>query len=116
MDPSEIVVAGSFKAVPGLGDWSTNNPAMRLHPEKSGVYTLVVKLPAGDYEYKVARGGSWTKNWGAGFKPDGPNIKLKVKNASWVRFVVDFNKKQILDSADNPSQISTPTGPDTHGK
>jgi hypothetical protein len=100
-DPNEVVVAGSFKSVPGLGDWSTDNPAMRMTIQKSGVYTLAVKLPAGAYEYKIAKGGTWTKNWGAGFKPDGPNITLKVTKSSLVRFVVDFNKKQIMDSVDN---------------
>ena len=116
-DPTEVVLAGSFKSVPGMGDWQTDNPHMRMHEQHPGVFELVVHLPAGSYEYKIARGGTWTKNWGAGFSPNGANIPIKVSRISWVRFTVDFKRKLILDSVDNPKQVSSPTGPDpSNGK
>src|SRR5699024_12800826 len=40
----------------------------------SGIYTGTFDLPAGEYAYKVAVGGSWDESYGAGAVPGGTDI------------------------------------------
>jgi len=54
-----------------------------------GQYQLTLKLPAGDYEFKVAMDGAWTVNYGSDGKQDGPNYPLKLAADSTVTFTYD---------------------------
>ena len=115
-DPDQIELAGSFQPALGGEAWQTNDRRTRMCEHGPGVFELVVRIPAGSYEYKVTRGGTWAQNWGAGFSPGGGNIALNVPRTSLVRFVVDFNRRLILNSADDPNQVRPPTQTDSsHG-
>src|SRR5699024_9613490 len=57
------------------GDWQPDCQAAQLTPDPaSGIYTGSFDLPAGEYAYKVAVGGSWDENYGAGGVPGGGDI------------------------------------------
>jgi len=115
-DPNQVELAGSFQSALGGEAWQTNDRHTRMCEHGPGVFELVVRIPAGSYEYKVTRGGTWAQNWGAGFSPGGGNIALNVPRTSLVRFVVDFNRRLILNSADDPNQVRPPTQTDSsHG-
>lgn len=60
-------------------------------------YTLTEKLPAGEYEYKVAF-GSWDENYGADGKAGGDNIKLSLSEESEVTFYYSDKTHLIKDS------------------
>lgn len=60
-------------------------------------YTLTAKLPAGEYEYKVAF-GSWDENYGADGKAGGDNIKLSLSEDSEVTFYYSDKTHLIKDS------------------
>ncbi len=107
----EVVLAGTFQSVLGGTDWQTDGSAGRMQPVGGDRYALVVRLPAGHYEYKVVRGGTWAVNYGQGFAPGGANLTLTVPSDAWVRFEVDFARKTILNSVDDPAQVAPPQGP-----
>jgi pullulanase len=74
------VAPGSFQSELGCaGDWDPSCLRSWLKdPEGDGVFTLTVRLPAGEYEAKVAIAESWDENYGAGGVPGGPNIPFTV--------------------------------------
>ncbi len=105
-DPNKVVVAGTIQSVLGGTDWNANGDVTRMTETTPGVFELVVVLPKGSYEYKVAKGGSWEKNWGENFEPGGQNIALNVnKDNTVVRFVTDFNM-----GSEVPEVSVSPTG------
>ncbi len=109
-DPNFVTLPGSIQAALGGREWDPAGEITRMFRVADGVFEFVGKLPAGRYEYKVARGGSWSENYGNGFSSGGGNIVLVVPREQLVRFVVDFNKRTILDSVNNPGEVPTPSG------
>jgi pullulanase len=108
-DPSKVVLAGTIQGALGGMDWNPNGDITRMTDLGSGVYEFVAAFPKGSYEYKVARGGSWAENYGAGFEKEGANIALNVPaDNTVVRFVVDFNAKTVKDSINHPADIKAP--------
>ena len=100
----EVVLAGTFQAALGGPVWQTDAAETRMTEYAPGVFQFKATLPKGSYEYKVARGGSWAENYGAGFKPGGDNLKLRVPaDGTLVLFQVDFNKKAVQTSLDTPA-------------
>ena len=71
-----VTVPGSHNAAMGCaGDWASDCTRAALSLDAaSGMYVGDFDLPAGTYEYKVAVGGSWDVNYGAGGTPGGANI------------------------------------------
>ena len=71
-----VTVPGSHNAAMGCpGDWQPDCQAAQLTPDPaSGIYTGSFDLPAGEYAYKVAVGGSWDESYGAGAVPGGADI------------------------------------------
>lgn len=67
-----------------------------------GVYTLVLTLPAGDYEYKVALNGGWDENYGANGEAGGANIVLALAEETEVTFNYDSSTNIVTDSVNNP--------------
>lgn len=100
-----VVLPGTIQGALGGKDWDPDGELTQMKETSPGIYELVVELPAGNYEYKVARNGSWDENYGVGFVPGGGNFHLVVPVREPVRFVVDFHSKTILDSIDNPSKV-----------
>ncbi len=109
IDPTKVVLAGTIQGALGSADWNPNGDITRMTELSPGIFEFVAAFPKGNFEYKVARGGSWLENYGADFGKDGSNIGLNVgADNTIVRFVVDFNKKTIQDSINNPSDIKAP--------
>jgi arabinogalactan oligomer / maltooligosaccharide transport system substrate-binding protein len=68
-----------------------------------GIYTLVLTLPAGDYEYKVAMNGSWDENYGPnGEANSASNITLSLAEETEVTFTYDDSTHIVTDSVNNP--------------
>ncbi len=77
------VAPGSFQSELGCaGDWDPGCLRSWLEdPDGDGTYSFSARLPAGDYEAKVAINESWDENYGAGGVPNGPNIPFTVARA-----------------------------------
>ncbi len=78
------VAPGSFQSELGCpDDWQPDCLRSWLQdPDGDGIYTFSTsKLPAGNYETKVAIDESWDENYGAGGAPGGSNIAFTVPNA-----------------------------------
>lgn len=104
-DPNMVSLPGTLSGA----TWDPANPATKMVKVGEGVYELVLKLEKGRYEYKLARGGTWAENYGAGFTATGGNMVLEVPETQLVRFVVDFNLKVIENSIEHSATISKPT-------
>jgi pullulanase len=108
-DPSKVVVAGTIQGALGGTEWNPNGDISRMIEISSGVFEFVAKFPKGSFEYKIAKGGSWAQNWGAGFEANGQNIGLAIpKDGTVVKFIIDFNKKTLQDSINNPTAVTAP--------
>jgi hypothetical protein len=97
-----VVAAGSFQGEAGCpGDWmpdclttqlalvSAPNGVGRPAANASYAYTIPT-LPPGDYEFKIAIGGSWNENYGDGGVFNGNNIPFTVpKSGAVVTFHYD---------------------------
>ncbi|MFP7706637.1 pullulanase-type alpha-1,6-glucosidase [Trueperella sp. LYQ141] len=57
-------------------DWDPACEASVLKAQPTGIYSLPITLPEGDYEFKIAQGGSWDKNWGSNGQANGSNIAV----------------------------------------
>jgi pullulanase-type alpha-1,6-glucosidase len=82
--PEVVTLVGSLQSELGCpGDWQPECPATRLEPVtgRPGVYRGTFTPPAGGYEYKVALGGTWDENYGAGGAPGGANLTLTARGA-----------------------------------
>jgi glycosidase len=111
VNPSlKVVFPGTIQAALGAQAWNPNGTETRALEVSPGVFELVVALPRGRYEYKVALNGSWSENYGKGNQRDGSNITLEVPvDGSIVKFVFDNNQKRVLDSINNPTEVQAPT-------
>ncbi|RTE50681.1 pullulanase-type alpha-1,6-glucosidase [Actinobaculum sp. 352] len=64
----------------------------------SGTFTL----PAGNYEYKIALGGSWDVNFGAGAVPNGANVAYTVAAEGPVTFYYNAKTHEFFNTAEHP--------------
>lgn len=112
MDADMVTLPGNFQRVLGESDWQPSGRATRMRLDAPGVYTLSVRLPAGTYHYKVARGGNWSDNIGRDFKQGGDNFELALKQSGLVRFVVDYNQKTVRNSFEHPQEVRSATKED----
>ena len=90
------------------GDWAPDCLQTLLQdPDGDGVYAFVTtKLPAGNYEGKVALNQSWNVNYGDGGAPGGGNIPFTVsKENAEVVFMWDSKTKVLTVSV-----AGAPTG------
>ncbi|ADG75409.1 alpha-1,6-glucosidase, pullulanase-type [Cellulomonas flavigena DSM 20109] len=97
-----VTVPGSHNAAMGCpGDWQPGCEAARLATTNGWVYSGTFTLPPGSYEYKVAVGGTWDENYGAGGAPGGANIAYTVDGDApqQVTFVYDATTHQVTSSA-----------------
>jgi pullulanase len=99
-----VVVPGTIQSKLGCdGDWKPDCTKTQLNWDAAnGVFRNKFELPAGDYEYKVAIGGNWTVNYGAGGKPGGANIVLKLAEARAVTFIFDPTTTTVSDTGNAP--------------
>jgi pullulanase-type alpha-1,6-glucosidase len=74
------VAPGSFQSELGCnGDWDPTCLRSWLQdPDGDGIFSFSARLPAGDYETKVALNETWDVNFGAGGVQNGSNIPFSV--------------------------------------
>ncbi|WP_298806742.1 pullulanase-type alpha-1,6-glucosidase [uncultured Pseudokineococcus sp.] len=97
--PSLVTLVGSLQDELGCpGDWQPDCAATALLPVdgRPGVYRATFDVPAGSYETKVAVGGSWTENYGAGGAAGGANIGLQAPGGA-VTFTYDHATHLLTD-------------------
>ncbi len=88
--PDDVVLVGTLQTKLGAGtDWAPSDGATIMKPDGKGNYIFKGKLKKGNYEYKIAIGGSWSENYGADGASDGANMKLKLPQDAEVTFVYD---------------------------
>ncbi|MBX3095327.1 MAG: type I pullulanase [Fimbriimonadaceae bacterium] len=109
-DPNRVVLPGSIQRALGGNEWDPNGAVTEMTKTADGQYRFEATFPAGAWEYKVAKGGSWDQNWGRDFISGGPNIPLVVaRDGTNVRFLVNFNEGWVRDSINHPDFVDTPT-------
>lgn len=98
-----VAIPGDLNSELGCpGDWQPECEAIRLTHRGNGVYSGSFTVPAGDWQYKIAIGGSWTENYGAGGVPGGDNVLFSLAEAQTVTFVYDDATKWFSSSAQGP--------------
>lgn len=85
-----VNVPGSWQAAAGCeGDWDPACEVTALTDNGDGTYSGTFDVPAGEYEYKAALGGSWGENYGMDGVRDGDNYALSLEADSVVTFTYD---------------------------
>lgn len=88
--PNDVVLVGTLQTKLGAGtDWAPADGATIMKPDGKGNFVFTGKLPKGNYEYKIAIGGSWNENYGEDGAPDGANMKLSLTKESTCTFTFD---------------------------
>jgi hypothetical protein len=110
------VVAGSFQSELGCsGDWQPWCLRSWLQdPDGDGIFVLETgRLPAGNYECKVAHDEDWAENYGDGGVPGGANIPFTVpQDCADMRFEYDLSTHLLaVGTAPDPAQPASVTIP-----
>ncbi|MDP4087015.1 MAG: alpha-amylase family glycosyl hydrolase [Bacillota bacterium] len=94
-----VVLVGDIQAAVGASAWSPSDMKTRMLYQGNGLYKIILKnVPAGNYQYKVALGGSWAENYGANATRDGGNISLTVPKSEDVTFYYSDTTHIIVDT------------------
>lgn len=94
-----VVLPGTIQGALGGGDWDPTGEVTKMTLVGEDVYEFTGTFPAGNYEYKVAVGGTWDENYGIDGQSGGDNIKLSVPEDNFdVTFTFDYNTKIISDT------------------
>lgn len=98
-----VTLPGSLNAAMGCtADWQPDcADALLSEDPDSGMFTGSWEIPAGDYEAKVAIGGSWEENYGAGGVPGGENIAIAHEGGELTVWY-DPDTHVLQTSADGP--------------
>ena len=107
----ELVVGlpGSHQAAVGCdSDWDPACEATFFESQGSGMFTLTLDIPAGDYEYKVAMNAGWDENYGADGERDGANIALSLEEDSTVTFLYNHNNNMVTHVVGTDAIIGLP--------
>lgn len=107
---TDVVLVGSLQTKFGAGaDWAPADGATIMKPVGKGIYEFKGKLPKGNYEYKIAIGGSWGENYGAEGAADGANMKLKLANDAEVTFSYDSITHETKVTYDTQGEVAPAT-------
>ena len=100
----DITLPGTHQQAMGCeANWDPSCTESQLtYDEASGLYSGTWSMPAGNYEYKVAVGGSWDENYGEGGVPDGANVTYTIAEASDVTYFYDPDTHQFFNTAQAP--------------
>ncbi|MGP9708448.1 pullulanase-type alpha-1,6-glucosidase [Brachybacterium sp. AOP24-D1-21] len=103
IDELSVTLPGSHNAAMGCpGDWQPDCTAAQLALDAdSGKYTGTFDIPAGDFAFKVAVGGSWDENYGAGGVPGGEDITYTHEGGP-LTFWYDPATHVVQNSAQGP--------------
>ncbi len=104
--PVELLVTfpGDYPEPAGLGgNWAPENLATKASdPNGDGVWTFATAaIPAGNYQFKAAVGGSWNENYGRNGAPGGDNLPFTVAaDGDTVRFYYDRSDNYVASRPD----------------
>ena len=99
----QVSAPGSYQSEAGCpGDWDPACTVTTLTYRGNGLYAGTFPVTAGDYEYKIAIGGTWDVNYGAGGAPGGANVTFSLAAAADVTFVFDEVSHAFTSSAQGP--------------
>ena len=99
-----VVLVGNMMSEVGGADWTADNLTGWMKPTETG-YEIILNLPAGNWQYKVALNESMVENYGQGGVLNGANIQLNVPvDGTAIRFHYDPNTHIISHetAADTP--------------
>jgi serine/threonine protein kinase len=88
-----VVAVGTFQEEFGCaGDWTPACPDSQMTDDNNdGIYLIALRdLPNGDYELRVAIGGSWSEHYGANSSQGGANIPFSVGGGD---VIVRYNRR-----------------------
>ena len=87
-----VNLPGSWQKAAGFDcEWDPKCAATVMTLGDDGLYTATFKIPAGDYEVKVALDGGWDTNYGVDGVAGGDNVKFTVATEGDVLFSFDPN-------------------------
>ncbi|WIM08641.1 DUF3372 domain-containing protein [Trueperella bernardiae] len=101
---NDVVLPGTHQQAMGCGgNWDPACVDARLTlDEASGLYMGTWKLPKGSYQYKVAIGGSWDVDYGAGGVPKGQNVAYTLDEETDVTFFYNPVSHKFFNTATDP--------------
>ena len=96
-----VTIPGSHNVAMGCdADWAPGCEKAALTRDATGVYSATFMLPAGDYQYKVAEGGSWDTSFGAGGAAGGgANISYTLTETTPVTFFYNRATHRVWNTA-----------------
>ena len=95
-----VTIPGNHNAAMGCdADWAPGCDKAALTRDATGVYSATFTLPAGDYHYKVAEGGSWDTSFGAGGAAGGANISYTLTETTSVTFFYNRATHRVWNTA-----------------
>ncbi|HRA49461.1 pullulanase-type alpha-1,6-glucosidase [Actinotalea sp.] len=105
LDGLLVTAPGSYQSEVGCpGDWQPDCLTTQLTSRGNGLYAMTLAVPPGSYEYKIAIGGAWDENYGAGGVAGGANVAFTVAGdiPQEVTFVYDAASHAFTTSAQGP--------------
>ncbi|NRD76860.1 Ig-like domain-containing protein [Bacillus sp. BRMEA1] len=95
----QVVLVGDIQSIVQKAAWDPASSVTRMLYQGNGLYKITLKnIPSGNYQYKVALGGSWAENYGANGASNGGNIPLTVPQTEDVTFYYSDTTHLIVDS------------------
>ena len=93
---NDIVLVGSLQSALGAAkDWDPSDAKTLMKSDGKGHRVFTGKLKKGNYDFKVAQGGSWDVNYGKDGQPNGGNIALRLDADHEVTFIYDEKTHEI---------------------
>jgi pullulanase-type alpha-1,6-glucosidase len=102
--PTQVTLVGSLQDELGCpGDWDPSCGDTQLEAtDAAGIFEAVFTVPEGSYAYKVAIGGFWDENYGAGGEPNGPDTPLVLLEDAELRVTYDHATHRIAIAPATP--------------
>ena len=95
-----VTIPGNHNKAMGCdADWAPGCDKAALTRDATGVYSATFTLPAGEYQYKVAEGGSWDTAYGAGGAAGGANISYTLTETTSVTFFYNRATHRVWNTA-----------------
>ena len=95
-----VTIPGNHNMAMGCdADWAPGCDKAALTRDATGVYSTTFTLPAGEYQYKVAEGGSWDTSFGAGGAAGGANISYTLTETTSVTFFYNRATHRVWNTA-----------------